>query len=199
MLQTKLLCTLLLFHLLTHAQKASTTIASAHIGYGSENNYGFTGIFGGAAYEKLHGPKLSTELAATYFADNSADEYTNGSEQYQALFFSARAGYHLIGNHTSRFRCRLAAGPAIRYAAARYFKGNNGNALSIRINPDGSQTIREPFSYGYEKTLTVMVQGSLDLTFRLGTKTELGLILETYNREILLEHFMPAFIIGRRF
>lgn len=148
MLPTKLLFILLLPSTFTQAQQIPTTMISAHLGYGSENNYGFVGIFGGAAIGKLHGPKLSTELAIAYFTDNSEEEYTNGSERYRAVFFAVRAGYHLIGNSTARFRCRLSAGPAIRYAAARYFKGNNGNGLSIRINPDGTQSIREPFSYG---------------------------------------------------
>lgn len=188
MTKTKLLFLLLLLAGSTHAQKTvNKKIIAVHVGYGTENNIGNPGPFAGVAYGKTFGDKLVAEISATYFVDNGEQQYPNSNEKYRAAFLSPRLGFHLIGTNSSPFRLRLSGGPALKWYRSKELGLNYAY-----MGPDGNYLLREPVAYAYDQGLGISVYGGLDFSFRLGKNKQLALFLDTYSREILLEHFMPG-------
>ena len=170
-----------------------------HLGYGTENNFGSTGFFGGMGLEWQKGKKwivatgLTRFTTAIYNAYNGED-FDGEQQEYKAWFLSPLAGYRVIGDNGSFFSATLAGGPSLKYFNHKIFKTG-----LIRYYFDGRRIpIDSTIRWHLGKGVNLSLFTGISFDFRISEKLTAALFLDSYSHHIWLEHFMPGVSVQYR-
>jgi hypothetical protein len=188
-----------LIFLQTANSQHGCTGVQAHLGYGTENNFGSTAFFGGAGVEWAKRKKwmLATQLTrftTSLYNAYDGEDFDDEQQDYKAWFLTPIGGYRIIGNHGSFFSITLAAGPSLKYFHYKIFK-----AGLIKYYFDGRRIpIDSTISWYQRKGVNLSLYTGVSFDFRISQKLTAALFADAYSHRIWIEHFMPGVKVAYR-
>jgi len=181
---------------LSAQQDMSKYKLTTSFGYGVENNWGNTGFYVGLAVEKEI-KKWIVEVGVDYFTTNIYNSYKdnptfylNEERKYNTIFLNTNIQY-VIGSENSLFNTKIKIGPALKFykiktllSAQVYVFSNNSSGL-FPIVPGTEK-------YYEKKGVNVSLYNGFSCDTKINSNLRIGVFLDIYSNQILIEHFIPG-------
>ncbi|QPH39180.1 hypothetical protein [Pedobacter endophyticus] len=165
------------------------------LGYGTENNWGNTAFYAGLAINKKIKRKWATEVGITYFTTDIYNEnkdkptsFEDEERRYNAIFLNMDVQY-IVGNENSLINAKIKIGPALKYYDYKAFRSG---LFEYYPATGREEPIRGTINYHEKRGVNISLYNGFSLDAKVNSGLRIGVFLDIYSNQILIEHFMPG-------